>query len=137
MCCERCKPHVSFGIDAITIDATLSSMNCWFSQAQAPLPVDNKGYAWNIYKFRHHHINGKSLHNPLNYLGWTTSPPKYKTGFLLPEFFKTNQITPQAVLNGGFVFFSFLSISAEFLKNHSKSQKNHKMKIQFCLTPHE
>jgi hypothetical protein len=36
--------------------------------------------------------------------------------FLPPELYKTGQITPEAVL-----------------KNHSKSQKNHKMKNQFVL----
>jgi len=36
------------------------------------------------------------------------------------------------VLEGGFVF-SFLFISAEFLKNHNKSQKNHKMKNSILL----
>jgi hypothetical protein len=69
---------------------------------------------------------------------------------LVHELSKTGQITPQTVLkqriyysNRGFATvvvvlpFSFLFISAESLKNHSKLQKNHKMKIQFCWTLHE
>jgi hypothetical protein len=65
---------------------------------------------------------------------------------LPPELCKTGQITPRAVLDGGFdtvttVFatvtlvlsFSFLFISSESLKNHSKSQKNHKMENLILL----
>jgi hypothetical protein len=57
----------------------------------------------------------------------------YKIRFSTLELSKTGQITPQAVLDGGFatvtvvLSFSFLFISAESLKNHSKSQKNHKI----------
>jgi hypothetical protein len=59
---------------------------------------------------------------------------------------KTGQITPRAVLDGGFatvttVFCNstsgfvlfFLFISSESLKNHSKSQKNHKIKNLILL----
>jgi hypothetical protein len=62
-----------------------------------------------------------------NYLGWTTSPSTLKLNFLPPKFSKTSQITSQVVLDGGFatvmvIFsFSFLIISTESLKNHSKS----------------
>jgi hypothetical protein len=57
-----------------------------------------------------------------------------KRSNLPPELCKTGQITPRAVLDGGFATvktvcysnsilpFSFF-ISSEFLKNHSKSQK--------------
>jgi hypothetical protein len=45
-----------------------------------------------------------------------TSPPTYENGFFTPELSKTGQITPEVVL-----------------KNHNKSQKNHKMKNQIVL----
>ena len=77
--------------------------------------------------------NGKSLHNPPNYLGWNTSPLNYKTGYSTPWTFKTGQITPSSGFRGCFCFFSFLFISAEFLKNHNKSQKNHKIKHSILL----
>jgi hypothetical protein len=62
-----------------------------------------------------------------------------KPDFLPPELFKTGQIAPQAVLDGGFatvtvvLSFSFLVIFAESLKNHSKSQKNDKMENLILL----
>ena len=62
-----------------------------------------------------------------------------KPDFLSSQLFKTGQITPQAVLDGGFatvmvgLSLSLLFISAESLKNHSKSQKNHKMKNLILL----
>ena len=31
---------------------------------------------------------GKSLHSPLNYLGWTTLPPNYKTKYSTPKLSK-------------------------------------------------
>jgi hypothetical protein len=58
-----------------------------------------------------------------------------KRSNLPPELYKTGQITPRAVLDGGFatvtmVCYSisgfalfFLFISSKSLKNHSKSQK--------------
>jgi hypothetical protein len=75
-----------------------------------------------------------------------------KRSTLPPELFKTGQITPRAILKrrirysnrrfatvntgcyntNGFVF-SFIFISAEYLKNHSKSQKNHKMENPILL----
>jgi hypothetical protein len=70
--------------------------------------------------------NGKSLLHPLT-MGWTTLPPNNKIIYSTPELFKTGQITRQAVLDGGFatitvvLSFSFLFISVESLKNHSKS----------------
>jgi hypothetical protein len=63
----------------------------------------------------------------------------YKIEFSTPEFFKTGQITPQTVLDSGFasvtvvLSFSFLFISAESLKKHSKSQKNHKIENPILL----
>jgi hypothetical protein len=53
----------------------------------------------------------KKSTSPPTYEGWNTS-----IDFLPPEFSKTGQITPEAVL-----------------KNHSKSQNNHKMKNQIVL----
>ena len=67
------------------------------------------------------------------------TPQTIKLDFLSHELSKTGQITPQAVLDGGFatvtvvLLFSFLFISAETLKNHSKSQKNHKIKNPILL----
>jgi hypothetical protein len=46
----------------------------------------------------------------------THHPPTYENGFLPPKLSKTRQITTETVL-----------------KNHSKSQKNHKMKNQIVL----
>jgi hypothetical protein len=69
-----------------------------------------------------------------------------KQSNLPPELCKTGQITPRAVLDGGFAtetsvlqqrhrfcLFLFLFISSESLKNHSKSQKNHKMENPILL----
>jgi hypothetical protein len=62
-----------------------------------------------------------------------------KRSNLPPELCKTGQITPRAALDSGFVTvtavlsFSFLFISSESLKNHSKSQKNHKMENPILL----
>jgi hypothetical protein len=55
----------------------------------------------------------------------------------LPQLFKTGQITPKrfwtavCYSNDGFVFFLF--IFAKSLKNHSKSQKNHKIENPILL----
>jgi hypothetical protein len=46
----------------------------------------------------------------------THHPPTYEMDFLPPELSKTGQITPEVVL-----------------KNHSKSQKNHKMEKSNCV----
>jgi hypothetical protein len=59
--------------------------------------------------------HGKKSTSPPTYEGWNTSPPTNENRFFTPELCKTGQITPEAVL-----------------KNHSKSQKNHKMKIKLC-----
>jgi hypothetical protein len=76
-----------------------------------------------------------------------------KRSILPSELFKTSQITPQGVFRRWFYYntsglatvtevfatvppalsFSFLLISAEYLKNNSKSQKNHKMKNSILL----
>ena len=48
--------------------------------------------------------------------GGIHNPPTYETVYITPELFKTDQITPKPVL-----------------KNHSKSQKNHKMKNPIVL----
>jgi hypothetical protein len=64
-------------------------------------------------------------------------PQAIKSDFL--ELFKTGQINPQAILDDGFAIvtvvlsFSFLFISAESLKNYSKSQKNHKIENSILL----
>jgi hypothetical protein len=63
---------------------------------------------------------GKGLLHPPIYEGWNTSPPNgptYENGFFTPlNFLKQDKSPPAAVL-----------------KNHSKSQKNHKMKNQIVL----
>jgi hypothetical protein len=62
-----------------------------------------------------------------------------KPSILPPELFKTGQITPLGGFGWRFatvtmvLSFSFLFISAESLKNHSKSQKNHKMENPISL----
>jgi hypothetical protein len=69
-----------------------------------------------------------------------------KPDILPPQLYKTVQITPQAALDGSFatvkggfaivavvLSFSFLFISAASLKNHSKSQKNYKIKNLILL----
>jgi hypothetical protein len=71
-----------------------------------------------------------------------------KPSTLSSKLFKTGQITFQAVFgrryrhsNDGIatvtvvLSFSFLFIFVESLKNHSKSQKNHKIKNPICWTP--
>jgi hypothetical protein len=54
----------------------------------------------------------------------------YETVCSTPELFKTGQITPTRLWNRGV---SFLFISAESLKNHSKSQKNYKIENLILL----
>ena len=61
-------------------------------------------------------IGGKSLYHPLTYGGGLHNPQPMKRSISPPELSKTGQITPKAVL-----------------KNHSKSQKNHKMKNLIVL----
>jgi hypothetical protein len=71
------------------------------------------------------------------------TPETIKPEFLLPKLSKIGQITTHTVLDGGLatvivvLSLSFLFISAESLKNYSKSQKIIKSKIQFCWTPRE
>jgi hypothetical protein len=61
--------------------------------------------------------HGKKSTSPQPMRVGTHHPQQTKIDFLPPELCKTGQITPEAVL-----------------KNHSKSQKNHKMKIKLCWT---
>ena len=78
------------------------------------------------------------------------TPSTMKRSDLPHEFFKTVYSTPQTVFDGGFAtvtgfcysnsrfaivagVFVFFLISAESLKNHSKSQKNHKMENLILL----
>jgi hypothetical protein len=73
-------------------------------------------------------------------------PPTIKPSVLHPELFKTVQITPWSRFGQRFCYsnygfaavtavltFLFLFISAESLKNHSKSQKNHKIENLILL----
>jgi hypothetical protein len=46
---------------------------------------------------------------------------------------KTGHMTPWLFSLVSFLFFSFMFISAESLRNHSKSQKNHKMQNSVVL----
>jgi hypothetical protein len=59
---------------------------------------------------------GKSLLHPQPIRVGTHHPQPMKMDFLPSQLFKIGQITPEAVL-----------------KNHNKSQKNHKMKNQIVL----
>jgi hypothetical protein len=73
------------------------------------------------------------------------TPKTIKSDFLPYELSKTVQIPSQAVLDGGFVtatvvcysdngfvFYLFILVESS-KKNHSKSQKNHKMKSLILL----
>jgi hypothetical protein len=63
----------------------------------------------------------------------------YKTGFSTPKLSKTSQITPERFWKvillqwQWFCLFLFLFIFAESLKNHNKSQKNHKIENLILL----
>jgi hypothetical protein len=78
------------------------------------------------------YITSSTIHGGLLY------PQTIKPDFL-PLVLKPVKEPPQAVLGGGFatvmvaLCFSCLFISAESLKNHSKSQKNHKMQNLILL----
>jgi len=61
-----------------------------------------------------------------------------KSGILPPELFKTGQITPWGGFEQWFCYNNiilsfYLFISVESLKNHSKSQKNHKIENPILL----
>jgi hypothetical protein len=61
-------------------------------------------------------------------------PQPTKPDVLPPNYPKPDKLPPEAVLDGLFatvtavLYFFFFVISTESLKNHSKSQKNRKMK---------
>jgi hypothetical protein len=59
---------------------------------------------------------GKSLHHPSTMGDRLHNPQPMKQSISPPEVFKTDQITPKAIL-----------------KNYSKSQKNHKMENPIVL----
>jgi hypothetical protein len=59
---------------------------------------------------------GKKSTSSTTYEGWKATPLIYQNGFLTSELSKIGQITPKAVL-----------------KNHTKSQKNHKMENSIML----
>jgi hypothetical protein len=56
-----------------------------------------------------------------------------KQSNLPPELFKTVYFTPGAVLDGGCYSNHGFATVTESLKNHSKSQKNYKMKNAILL----
>ena len=87
--------------------------------------------------------NGKSLlHSPTTGVG-LHYPLNYETVWFTPWTFQNRLFYPQAVFSGGFATvtagcysvrsFVFFFIFAESLKNHSKSQKNHKMENLILL----
>jgi hypothetical protein len=65
----------------------------------------------------------KSLHCPLNYEGWTTSPPTYEPICITPWTFQ-NQLN--CAPESGY-------ITEAVCYSNSKSQKNHKMENQILL----
>jgi hypothetical protein len=68
------------------------------------------------YGIRNFVFKWKKSTSPPTCDGWNTSPPTYENEFFTPELSKTGQITPKAVL-----------------KNHSKSQRNHKRENPIVL----
>ena len=71
-------------------------------------------------------------HHPSTIGPGLLNPKTTKPVILIPELFKTGQITPQGVFGGWFSLF-LLFISAESMKNHNKSQKNLKIDNQILL----
>ena len=61
-------------------------------------------------------LKEKSLYHPLTYGGGLHNPLTYETVYITPELSETGQITHKAIS-----------------KNHSKSQKNRKMKNPIVL----
>jgi hypothetical protein len=86
-----------------------------------------------------HVKEGRSIHNPPSYREWNTSPPQLWNRINYPpNFSEPDKSPPEVVWNSGFAtvtvvwIFSFF-ISVETLKNHNKSQKNHKIENPILL----
>ena len=107
---------------------TFISKVCHVCCGSRPLRVSLHMPHYSLFFWKKVYIASQTIH------GGVLHPQTIKPDFLPPELSKTGQITLQAVLDGGFatvtvvLSFSFLFISAESLKNHNKSQKNHKIK---------
>ena len=85
-------------------------------------------------------VRQKSILSPLIITKIWFSSYNYKTGYFTSLNFSNRAFyLPRAVLktvcysNRSFVFFFFKKISVESLKNHSKSQKNHKIENPILL----
>ena len=85
---------------------------------------------------------GKSLFHPPPFILGLLHPKTMKPSVLPPELSKTVYFTPWAVFSGGCYSNSWVAtvmvgldflIFGEFLKNHSKSWKNHKIKNLILL----
>jgi hypothetical protein len=94
----------------------------------------------------YHKMKWKNLLNPLNYQSVSNLHPNYKIICFTPWTFQNrSNYTPKRFWTAGcysnhcfatvtiILAFSFLFIFAESLKNHSKSQKNHKIENLILL----
>jgi hypothetical protein len=107
-------------------------------------------FVWMLHMF-HTYVasvlfRGKSLLHPPTMGSGLLYPQTKKRSNLPPELCKTGQITPSSGFRRWFCYsingfaivtavlsFSFLFISSESLKNHSKSQKNYKIENPILL----
>ena len=117
---------------------TSAPVAAWFSMSAAPTssrPGNGKIFRQAIYSSFQ---KRKSLLNKLLVVVYFTLST-LKPSTLPPKLSKTGQITPLVGFGRRFCYsnmvlsLSFLFISTKSLKNHSKSQKNHKMKNLILL----